>query len=99
MISKKRIEEHFQFYKKIKVPEEFAEKISHIPNAAKIPDILTQKDYSKFIVLYVGRGGQEKRVQLVTVIAKEVHNKDNSIQFEMMGDVSNVISIADFAFI
>ncbi len=99
MISRKRIDEHIQFYKKIKVPDVFAENIIHIPNAAKIPDSLTPKDNSKFTVLYVGRGGVEKRVHLITAIAKEVQKRDKAIQFEMMGDVSNAISIADFPYI
>lgn len=99
MISRKRIDEHIQFYKKIIVPDEFAKNIIHIPNAAKIPETLTPKDGSKFTVLYVGRGGVEKRVHLITAIAKEIQNRDKTIQFEMMGDVSNVISIEDFPYI
>ena len=99
MISRKRIEEHYQYYKKIKVPDPFAEKIIHIPNAASLPTSLSSKDYNKFTVLYVGRGGLEKRVHLVTAIAKQIHEKDKSVQIEIMGDVSNIINYADFPFI
>jgi L-malate glycosyltransferase len=99
MISKRRIEEYIEFYKKIKTPESYAAKIIHITNAAKIPAEGCKKSAEHFSVLYVGRGGPEKRVHLVAAIAKELNKKDNSVRFEIMGDVSNIIADSDFPYI
>jgi glycosyltransferase involved in cell wall biosynthesis len=42
-------------------------------------------------VLYVGRGTAEKRVRLVAETAKKLHDRNENIQFEILGDVSGSI--------
>ena len=92
MISKKRIEDHIQFYDKIKAPVQFMEKIRYVQNAVDLPVQEVPKDFRDFRVLYVGRGGKEKRVHLVAAIADKVHEKDPTIKFEILGDVSEVLN-------
>jgi glycosyltransferase involved in cell wall biosynthesis len=96
MISKIRIEDHKQLYKKYGIPEYFLRRIEYIPNAIKIPQIVIQKSKPPFRVLFSGRGGTEKRLHLVTAIAKRCNDENYNVQFEIMGDVSEVLNASDY---
>lgn len=99
MISKQRITDHLVYYRKIKVPGEFDKKIHYISNAAPLPDTVLAKPTSPFTVLYVGRGGLEKRVPLVMEIAETVHSRQQDIVFEILGDVSDVVEQGKYPFV
>ena len=99
MISKKRIEDHKNLYQRFTIPSHFLNKISHIPNAIKLPARSVLKNDQLFTVLYVGRGTEEKRVNLVTETAKRLNEKKENIQFEMLGDVFGVLKETDYPFI
>lgn len=99
MISKKRIEDHIKFYDRINVPIKYIEKIRYIPNAIILPDVSVARKQAGFTVLYVGRGGKEKRVHLIAAIAKIVVALEKSIKFEILGDVSGRIKEADHPYI
>ena len=99
MISKNRIADHITFYQKVDIPAAFAEKIHYIPNAVRLPSILTEKGSKPFTVLYVGRGGAEKRLHLIMTIASQLHSLDPDIQFEILGDVSEVVKQDNYPFI
>jgi glycosyltransferase involved in cell wall biosynthesis len=99
MISQQRIADHLAYYREIGVPASFAEKIRYIPNAITLPAVVKEKSKEQFTVLYVGRGGLEKRLHLVMEIARQVHAKDPSVSFEILGDVSDVINQAEFPFV
>ncbi|MBS1656147.1 MAG: hypothetical protein JSU05_14940, partial [Bacteroidetes bacterium] len=71
MISKKRIEDHTALYLKKNIPGYFLERIKYIPNSINLPDKnAPDKASEPFRVLYVGRGGMEKRVALIASMAK-----------------------------
>ena len=100
MISKKRIEDHMEQYIRYKIPASFAERIQYIPNAIALPRHVPSKSDSDLVVLYVGRGGEEKRVEIIAEIAAELKNENERfIQFEMLGDVSAVINKEVYPFI
>ena len=99
MISKKRIEDHALLYEKVKIPDYYLEKIKYIPNAIPLPASITQKNNDPFIVLYVGRGGTEKRVHLIAAMAKRLHQSHPGIRFELLGDVSEILTAAEYPFI
>ena len=99
MISRQRIKDHEALYKKLRIPERFLKRIVYIPNAVKTPLKAGQKSFAPFTVLYVGRGGVEKRLHLVSAIAEQVHRLNSSIQFEILGDVSEVLQQDRFPFI
>jgi glycosyltransferase involved in cell wall biosynthesis len=88
MISKKRVEDHKELYARYKIPSLLLDKIVHIPNAIKLPRQIFTKDDKTFIVLYVGRGTEEKRVKLVAEVAKHLYEKKENIEFEIIGDIS-----------
>jgi glycosyltransferase involved in cell wall biosynthesis len=99
MISKKRIEDHNNLYQRFNIPSHLLNKISHIPNAIKLPARSLLKNDQPFTVLYVGRGTEEKRVDLVAKTAKELHKKKENIRFEILGDISGAIKETDYPFI
>jgi glycosyltransferase involved in cell wall biosynthesis len=99
MISRKRIEDHAGLYDKVGIPSHYLGRIKYIPNAIALPDhrIVTEK--KEFVVLYVGRGGVEKRLHLVAAIAKQVTQQDPSIKFEILGDVSGILTPGEHPYI
>ena len=92
MISKKRIQDHEELYKKYHIPSNYLNRIEYIPNAIKIPNLSIQKTKPPFKVLFSGRGGHEKRLHLVAAMAKRFNESNQHIQFEIMGDVSGVLN-------
>jgi L-malate glycosyltransferase len=95
MISRVRIEDHYNQYKKIGIPRDFQDKITLIINGIPLPEQAPEKEYNKILkVLYVGRGTEEKRVHLIAEIAKRIAGKKLPVQFLFMGDVSTAISSA-----
>lgn len=99
MISRKRIEDHVQMYEKLSIPAAFLERIQYIPNAITLPSVPVKKAVEPFTVLFVGRGGLEKRLYLVTRIAQALNRQNSGIKFEILGDVTNVIDPSKFEFI
>ncbi len=99
MISRQTIEFHADLYRRHKIPEQILSRIVYIPNAISLPVSTRSKPLGYFKVLYAGRATVEKRVELIGRIARELRKVDNSIQFEIMGDVSKVIEAAEYPFI
>jgi len=99
MISQKRVGDHKELYTRYKIPTTLLEKIIHIPNAIKLPGKPFTKDDKTFTVLYVGRGTEEKRVKLVAETAKQLYDKKENVEFEIMGDVSGAINKSAYPFI
>jgi len=99
MISQKRVENHKELYARYKIPTTLLNKIIHIPNAITLPAKRFIKDDKTFTVLYVGRGTEEKRVELVTETAKQLYEKKENVEFEIMGDVSGSMDKSVYPFI
>lgn len=88
MISRLRIEEHLNQYKKLNIPFEYHQKIQFIQNAIELPSEDCIKSFSNGIkVLFVGRGTPEKRPELFINIAKEIPQ----LQFTLVGDMPDKI--------
>jgi L-malate glycosyltransferase len=94
MISKLRIEEHLQQYKKIDIPVEYGNRISFIQNAIELPGDHCNKSFNTGIkVLFVGRGTSEKRPEIFASIAKELPQ----LQFTLVGDMpGNILASLSF---
>ena len=100
MISRERIEDHKKLYQRYQIPVNYTERIIYICNAIPLPvAINTERPFLPFTVLYSGRPGPEKRINLITAMAKELHPGNKDIQFEMMGDLSGLIDSSSFPFI
>ena len=100
MISRQRIEDHKKLYERFQIPLTIAERIIYISNAIPLPaSVRYDRPFSPFKVLYSGRPGPEKRIELIIKMAKELNKTYKDIQFEMIGDMSSLIDSSDFSFI
>lgn len=99
MISKKRIEDHGLLYDRVNIPDQFMERIKYIPNAVALPKQLPPKKNDPFIVLFVGRGGVEKRVHLIAAMAERLKQSNSAVQFHFLGDVSEMLDASHYPYI
>jgi glycosyltransferase involved in cell wall biosynthesis len=99
MISQKRIDDHKKLYEQYKIPLTLLKRINYIPNAIRLSGQIFHKEEGKITVLYVGRGTEEKRVHLIAETAKRLYEKNENINFEMVGDISGTIKEPDYPFI
>lgn len=100
MISRKRIEDHKKLYQRYQIPMLYAERIVYICNGIPLPSsVRPERPSSLFTVLYSGRPGPEKRIHLITAMAKELQDADKDIQFEMIGDLSKLVDSSTSPFI
>ncbi len=92
MISKVRIEDHLKQYDRLKIPNHFKQNIIYICNGIDLPKDVLKKNLSENLeILYVGRGTEEKRVNLVAMIAKKAFEAGLPVDFTFMGDVKESI--------
>ena len=90
--SGKTINDHLTFYKKTHTPPLYANRFKYILYGIDLPEKKERTGPGdNFSVLYVGRGGPEKRVEIVGKLAKAVKEKDPAIQFVFMGDVESAM--------
>ena len=93
MISKRRIQDHLEMYKRWSIPEKYADRIRYILNGIELPpersSPKTVPQRIKF--LYVGRGTPEKRPTLAATIANRLREKALPIDISYVGDVANAI--------
>ncbi|HEX6848565.1 MAG TPA: glycosyltransferase family 4 protein [Chitinophagaceae bacterium] len=100
MISRKRIEDHKEQYKRYNIPDSFSERIQYIPNAITLPNHISKKSSDELTILYVGRGSKEKRVEIIAEIAHEFNSShEQSVKFEILGDVAGTIDKKAHSFI
>jgi L-malate glycosyltransferase len=100
MISQIKIAEHKRLYQRFGIPQRLELKIHYIPNASDFDTInVEEKDFATVRVFYSGRATPEKRPHLVAAIAREVYQKDSSINFVMAGDEFEPLQKPQFSFI
>lgn len=80
------------FYEKHKVSSKLLARIKIIPNFAEPSEVLHAKDSREFHVAYVGRGGEEKRVNLIAEVAHRIRKTNKQIHFHFVGKVKQMIS-------
>lgn len=92
IISKVRLEQHLEQYKKLNIPPSFSNKIQHIVNGIPLPEQVSKKDFTgRLQVLYVGRGTEEKRVHIIAEMAKVSSDNQLLVDFIFLGDVQAAI--------
>lgn len=84
-------------YKENKLPEKYFKKLSFIDNAIDIPEIIQQEN-EQLQVVFIGRGAPQKRVHLITAMAKILNDQKENVHFTFVGDVENAICTNDFPF-
>ncbi len=94
MISRRRITDHEALYDRYGIPQAYKENIRFILNGIPLP---LEKRWSnnevvgRLRILYVGRDTEEKRVDLIASVAKEVKDAGVDADFVFMGEVRNAI--------
>jgi glycosyltransferase involved in cell wall biosynthesis len=92
MISKQRIDEHIQQYKKLEVPDEFIQRIHFIQNAIELPQETCRKKINSITkMLFVGRGTPEKRPELFISIARAAQRLGVNATFTLVGEMDKSI--------
>ncbi|MGI8951794.1 MAG: glycosyltransferase family 4 protein [Chitinophagaceae bacterium] len=90
-VSEEIINKHQIFYKKYQLPENIADKFSFVETKVDLPKKFTHKNFENIdlIVLYVGRGTEEKRVHLIGEVAKKICDIALPVKFILAGEVKN----------
>ncbi|HLO79465.1 MAG TPA: glycosyltransferase [Chitinophagaceae bacterium] len=91
MISRNRINDHLEQYKKWGVPTHFNSRIKYILNGIELPESKEAREFEngKLKIMYVGRGTPEKRVRLAAIIASELRKHQLPIEMSFVGDVAH----------
>lgn len=84
-------------YRENNLSVEFSNRLIFIENFIDIPEYELHQN-EKLQVLFVGRGAPQKRVHLIAAIAEKMQKAGDSVHFNFVGDVENVIRIADYPF-
>jgi glycosyltransferase involved in cell wall biosynthesis len=93
VINQKTKSDFIEFYKKNQISDSFLSNIVTIPNFVESQNQLPQKENNIFKIGFVGRGSEEKRVDLIAKLANKMLNKNSAIQFHFVGDVKWAIPL------
>lgn len=92
VISQKTKNDFIELYTKNGISDKYALNIEVVPNFVEPQQALPLKDKSGIMkVAYVGRGSEEKRVDLIAKLAKKIRLKDNLFEFHFVGNVQKSI--------
>ncbi|WP_317897486.1 glycosyltransferase [Aurantibacillus circumpalustris] len=92
VINQKTKADFIKLYKKNNIVSSNVSKIKFISNYVESQKPLPVKSESVLNVTYVGRGGEEKRVNLIAKLAKKVTSSHKNIKFHFVGNVKDAIS-------
>jgi len=90
-------EEVIKQYDENSIEQKFYNRLLFIDNAIDIP-AYEEINNEKLEIVFIGRGSPQKRVPLITAIAKRMHEANDPVHFSFVGDVENVVNIQDFPF-
>jgi glycosyltransferase involved in cell wall biosynthesis len=84
-------------YKKNNLPAPLYSRLHFIDNKVNIPERF-QNINSTLSVVFIGRGAPQKRVHIITAIAKKFYEVKTNIHFSFVGDVEKIINPADYPY-
>lgn len=87
VINNKTKQDFIELYKKHHIADTFLENIVIIPNFIEPVTQLPEKENNCLKIGFIGRGSEEKRVDLIAKLAKQISEKNTSIEFHFVGDV------------
>jgi glycosyltransferase involved in cell wall biosynthesis len=88
MIGRRKIEDHLHQYKRLGVPEKYAERIVYTPNAISLPEGVVAPKELQFPIefVFVGRNSPEKRVEWAIRLTQSVREKGLDVELRLIGD-------------
>lgn len=91
-VSKEIIDKHRALYEGLKLPAKIISRITYVNYGIDLPGRIEKDNAQKNLkLLYVGRGSEEKRINLIARIAKAVHDDGRVFQFGFVGNVNGYI--------
>lgn len=93
VINQKTKSDFIELYKKHHISDGFISNIVTVPNFVESQNQLPQKGTNVFKIGFVGRGSEEKRVDLIAKLANKMSNINSTIQFHFVGDVKWAIPL------
>ena len=84
-------------YKQNNLPTYLYSRLHFIDNKVNIPEH-SQNNNSVLSVVFIGRGAPQKRVHIITAIAKKFYEMKTNIHFSFVGDVEKIINPADYPY-
>lgn len=93
MISRNRIKDHINQYRRLGIPQKFDQKIHYIQNAIDLP-VRAARQFNPALLrlMYVGRNTPEKRVHLAAAIANKARETKLKICMSFVGDVDAALT-------
>jgi len=84
-------------YKKNNLPVACFLKLHFIDNKVNIPEYFETRNQILQVV-FIGRGSPQKRVHIITAIAKKMNEMKTNIHFSFVGDVEKIINPVDYPY-
>lgn len=93
VINKRTLKNLKDQYRLNDINEKMNDRILLIENCIKIPERIKRKNNKSTLrILYIGRGSEEKRVNLVGKISYLCHQNNMSVEFILVGDIKDSIN-------
>ena len=94
MISRRRIADHIEQYRRWGVPAKYNGRIQYIVNGIPLPVYPVHKQWDhRLHVLYAGRATPEKRVHWIVALAERCAEEKIPVDFVFMGDVREALPV------
>ena len=84
-------------YKQNNLPASLYSRLHFIDNKVNIPERFINNN-STLSVVFIGRGAPQKRVHIITAIAKKLYEMKTGVHFSFVGDVEKVINPSDYPY-
>jgi glycosyltransferase involved in cell wall biosynthesis len=98
VISRAVQDELIAWYRTHGVPETLDQRITVIPNRIDLPETLCKQfEEGPLRLLYVGRGGEEKRVQLIGRAARLCRERGLAVETTLAGELEDAVAAEDRA--
>ncbi len=79
------------YYAENGIAEKLLKRVVLIENKVPIPDAMPFKKGGKLEIIYVGRGSEEKRINLIAEAINKCIGKNIDLRFRLVGDVINFL--------
>ncbi len=92
MVADDIIQQHISYYEELGIPRRYQERIKKIFYTIHVPDQLPQREYHKPLkVYYAGRGGYQKRLEVLFEIVRRVQKEGLEIEFHFAGSFEDEV--------
>ncbi len=91
VINQKTKNDFIELYRSHQISSSYVSNIEVIQNFVEPKELWNQKNQDIIKVVYVGRGSEEKRVDLIAELASRIRKENKLIEFHFIGNVRSAI--------